>query len=143
MTELKFNEIVEDRIKTIKSTLIEKGKEYRRNNDIFHNFNVGAKITSQSREKVLYGFMLKHLISFQDIINDIEQDKLPTTEHLEEKVSDIVNYMILFEASVKNKITIKKNNISFISEKLFNCTKEEDKPSNIIMIEKLEKKHSL
>ena len=45
-----------------------------------HNFNVGSRITGQSREKVIYGFSLKHLISINDIRNDIERGILPSEE---------------------------------------------------------------
>ena len=104
MTETEFDTVVSERLEKTRLILVEKGKQYRRNQNPIHNFEIGANITGQSREKVLYGFMLKHLISFQDMINDIEQNTLPTVEHLEEKVGDIVNYMILFEASVKDKL---------------------------------------
>ena len=125
MTEQGFDTIVSERLEKTKIILIEKGKHYRRNQNPFHNFDVGASITNQTREKVLYGFLLKHLISFQDMINDIEEKKLPTIETVEEKIGDIVNYCILFEASIKDKINDKmldmEKHVSF-TNKLFDVT---------------------
>ena len=104
MTEQEFDTVVSERLEKTKIILIEKGKHYRRNQNPMHNFDIGANMTGQSREKVLYGFMLKHLISFQDIINDLDSHKLPTVETLEEKIGDLVNYLILAEASIKDKL---------------------------------------
>ena len=103
MTEKQFDEIVEFRLKAIKETLIEKGKEYRRNNDPLHNFNIGAKITGTTREKVLWGFALKHHISVMDMIDDLDKDILPNPFSVEEKIGDLINYLILLEASIKDR----------------------------------------
>lgn len=104
MTQINFDIVVSKRLDATQATLIEKAKDYVRNGNKMHNFDVGASITGQSREKVLYGFMLKHLISFQDMINDIENGKLPTEEYVDEKIGDIICYAILAEASIKDKI---------------------------------------
>jgi len=96
-----FDEIIEDTLAKIKEVLITKGKEYRRNNDVFHNFNEGARITGQTREEVLWGFALKHFISIQDIKNDIKLGlKKPTKELLDEKYGDLINYLLLEKASI-------------------------------------------
>lgn len=108
MTQEKFDKIVEERIQKIQTTLVEKGKGYVRNGNKMHNFDVGASITGHSREKVLYGFMLKHLISFQDMVNDIEAGDLPTEEYVDEKIGDIICYAILAEASIKDKLKNKE-----------------------------------
>jgi hypothetical protein len=108
MTEQEFDDIVNLRLDTIKTTLIIKGKEYRRNNDPLHNFNQGSKITGKSRETVLWGFALKHLISFMDILNDIEDEGYPAEEVVEEKIGDLINYLILCEASIKDKLKTSK-----------------------------------
>ena len=99
-----FDEILEERLRKIRISLLIKGKEYRRNNDPLHNFNRGAKLSGQSREKVLWGFALKHKISFLDMIDDIEAGKFPNVETVDEKIGDLINYLILCEASIKDKI---------------------------------------
>lgn len=104
MTETEFEQIVKDTLNQIRETLIIKGKEYRRNGNPFHNFDEGAKITSMSREKVLDGFMLKHVISVNDIVNDLDKNILPKKSTIDEKIGDILIYMIIKKASLIDKI---------------------------------------
>lgn len=96
---------IERRLELIKETLTIKAKEYVRNNDEFHNFNEGAKMTGQSPLRVLDGFLLKHLVSYRDMLDDIEEGKLPTKEYIEEKLGDIINYFILQEAQLYKTIS--------------------------------------
>jgi hypothetical protein len=109
MTEEQFDAIVHERTVMIKMTLVEKGKEYRRNNDPLHNFRVAAKVQNTTEEKALWGFAAKHYVSFLDILNDIEQGRLPKEGVVNEKIGDLINYLILCEASIKEKIN---NNIT-------------------------------
>lgn len=104
-----FETQVENTLEKIKVLLIKKGKEYRRNNDVYHNFNVGAKISGQTPERVLQGFLLKHLISYQDILNDIEEGKLPSVQLVEEKFNDIITYFLIQKAQILNRIENQKS----------------------------------
>jgi hypothetical protein len=104
MTQEKFDGIVDNTCKSIVNTLSVKGREYTRNNNPLHNFEVGATMSNQTREKVLYGFALKHLISLADIRNDIEKGKLPSLETIEEKFGDAINYLILEKASLIDRL---------------------------------------
>lgn len=104
MKEQEFQEILHQRLKKIEQTLASKAEEYAADGDKLHNFNVGARITGQIRERVLWGFALKHYISFMDILDDIELGKLPTKERVDEKLGDLINYLVLVEASIKDKI---------------------------------------
>ncbi len=99
-----FNKIVEQRIAKIKETLIEKTKEYATADDRLHNFNKGEQISGKPREIVLWGFALKHYISFMDILDNIEKGILPTEKLIDEKIGDLINYLILEEACIKDKI---------------------------------------
>jgi len=99
-----FDEVLENRLQAIRLSLLIKGKEYRRNNDPLHNFNRGAKLSGQSREKVLWGFALKHHVSFLDMLDDMDNGKFPKIETVDEKIGDLINYLILCEASIKDKI---------------------------------------
>jgi len=107
MKTQRFEEVVKKQLKDCEKTLVVKGKEYVRNNDRFHNFNVGAMMTGKLREEVLYGFMLKHIISIQDITNDIKSGKLPSIEVLDEKFGDVINYLLLKKASIIDRIESK------------------------------------
>ena len=104
MTEKKFSWVVEQTLYNIKNVLVIKGKEYRRNGNVFHNFDVGSQRSGLIREKVLDGFLLKHEISISDITNDIEKGILPETYVLDEKFGDNVIYLILKMASIIDKI---------------------------------------
>lgn len=106
--EALFNEVVSDTLEQIKETLLIKGKEYRRNNNPFHNFEEGARIKGITREKVLDGMLLKHEISINDMTNDLDNNILPSEEIVNEKFNDNIIYLILKKASILDRI---KNNL--------------------------------
>lgn len=111
-----FKKVLNETIEGIKHTLGVKAMEYMRNDNAMHNFDVGAKITGQTREKVIFGFALKHNISIADIRNDIEKGKLPSKEIVEEKFGDAINYLILEKASILDKIENKTEDIILHSD---------------------------
>lgn len=104
MTEQEFQEVLNARLIKIKETLSSKAKEYATDMDKLHNFNVGARITGQTRERVLWGFALKHYISFLDILDNLDKGKLPSEAMVDEKVGDLINYLVLVEASIKDRL---------------------------------------
>ena len=103
MTPEDFNKIVEARLEAIKETLASKGQEYSTDVDKLHNFNVGSKVNNESREQVIWGFATKHLVSVLDIIRDTKEGKYPTNERIDEKIGDLINYLILLESSLKDR----------------------------------------
>ena len=104
MTEQEFQEVLDARLIKIKETLSSKAKEYATDMDKLHNFNVGARLSGQTRERVLWGFALKHYISFLDILDGLDKGKLPSEEIVDEKVGDLINYLVLVEASIKDRL---------------------------------------
>jgi len=104
MTEKRFDELIDQTLNQIRETLIVKGKEYRRNNNVFHNFDEGSKRSGLIREKVLDGFLLKHEISIADMTNDLVEGKLPKIETVEEKFGDNLIYLLIKKASIIDKI---------------------------------------
>lgn len=104
MTENEFQEVLNARLIKIKETLSSKAKEYATDMDKLHNFNVGARLTGQTRERVLWGFALKHYISFLDILDGLDKGKLPSEAMVDEKVGDLINYLVLVEASIKDRL---------------------------------------
>lgn len=102
--EISFDSQAFDTLENIKQLLIKKGKEYRRNNNPFHNFEVGAIISGQTPERVLQGFLLKHLISYQDILNDLDKGILPTEEMINEKFTDILVYFTIQKIMLQERI---------------------------------------
>lgn len=104
MSNEEFDSVLNNALERTQKVLGVKAKEYVRNGDRLHNFNRGSDITGESREKVLRGFMLKHLISIFDIIDDLEEGKLPSREVVDEKFGDAVNYFVLLEASFVDRL---------------------------------------
>lgn len=93
MTNKRFNDIVDEFTKDrIKALLVRKGGEYSLADDRLSNFKNGADISGWSNEQVLFGYQLKHITSYIDMINSGK--KFPRELWLE-KLGDITNYFIL------------------------------------------------
>lgn len=106
MTGKRFDEIVNEQLENCSKTLVIKGREYRRNDNPMHNFDIGVQqsTSDETREEVIWGMARKHWISIQDIRGDIKKGKLPTKEMLDEKFGDMINYLLLEKASIVDKI---------------------------------------
>lgn len=104
LKEKEFDQQVTEILSRINVLLVQKGKEYRRDNNPFHNFEQGAKITGQTPERVLQGFLLKHLISYQDILNDLDKGILPKQETIDEKFTDILVYFTIQNIMLSQRI---------------------------------------
>lgn len=94
-----FNILVSDTFDSCKNTLTRKAIEYSRGSRL-HNFHVAAQMIGSTPEKVLMGFKLKHDVSLRDIVNDIDEGRLPTVEMLAEKLHDEINYLVLLKALI-------------------------------------------
>ncbi len=99
MTNKRFNEIVEAELINIKNILVKKADEYNLEKDRLGFFKRAAIFSQSSSEKVLYGFLLKHLQSITDMINS--EKKYPKDMWLE-KITDIENYLILLIALLED-----------------------------------------
>ena len=96
-----FDKVVENRLKDIKRILGSKGKEYSSDTDRLYNFKRAAKMNNTTPEKALWGMATKHLVSVVDIIHDIDDGKAVSIDMIEEKIGDMINYLILLEALLK------------------------------------------
>lgn len=101
---MNFEETIESTLSQLKETLIIKGKEYRRNDNPFHNFEVGARKKNLSREKVLDGMLLKHEISIEDMTNDLDNGILPSLDAVNEKFNDNLIYLLIKKAMFVDRI---------------------------------------
>lgn len=96
-----FDQLVERRIKKIRSTLIAKGKEYASDNDRFYNFRVAARKRNTTPADALMGMKVKHEISIDDLI----AERIEVTEALiDEKIGDNIVYFILLEGLLKERL---------------------------------------
>lgn len=89
-----FNEIFEDTWKKSSDLIAYKGQEYDRG-DRFSAFKYGAQLQRTTPERVLLGYLSKHLISLVDLITD---DSAHGMELIDAKCIDIINYIILYRA---------------------------------------------
>ena len=94
MQQQDFNEMLEERIRKIRETLEKKGDEYG-TSDRLHNFKVAGQIGNTSPQAALWGMSMKHLVSITDMIKGhLENNR----GNVDEKIGDMINYLILLEA---------------------------------------------
>ena len=99
-----FFNLIDDTLVELKELLLVKGKEYVRNNDVYHNFNQGAIMKGITPEKALDGFLLKHEVSINDMTNDLDSGILPTNDKVIEKFNDNMIYLLIKKAMILNRI---------------------------------------
>jgi len=101
-----FDRVLSDRLEKIKSILSEKAEEYAADNDRYHNFNVAGRIRNESPESALIGMWMKHLVSVLDLVDWIEDAPAKlTAEIIDEKIGDAINYLILLEGMLYNRVS--------------------------------------
>lgn len=102
MSNEQFDQIVENRIELIRSVLLQKRKEYANQTNPFSNFHRAIGISNHNTpQKVAWEYMTKHLQSLKDILSN----EVPfTKETVEEKIGDIINYLILIEGMLKDDL---------------------------------------
>jgi hypothetical protein len=72
-----------------------KAKEYATGEDRLHNFKVAARMAGVTPEEALMGMDLKHRVCIEDMV----KGRIPLTrEMIDEKLGDHINYMVLLEA---------------------------------------------
>lgn len=96
--EQQFEAIIANTIHELQELLLIKGKEYRRDKNPYHNFEIGSIIEQKTREEVLQGFLLKHLISVKDMRNDLKKGIFPSEDKVNEKYNDILIYFMIEKA---------------------------------------------
>jgi len=96
--EEQFEAVIANTLQQLQELLLIKGKEYRRDNNPYHNFERGAQMTDLTREEVLQGFLRKHLISVEDMRNDSCIGTYHSEEKINEKYNDILIYFMIEKA---------------------------------------------
>lgn len=112
MNSKQFDELVNNRISKTIQTLVIKAKEYASDTDRLHNFNKAGNMSNQSREKALKGFLLKHIVSLDDIIENLDKGIIPSKDVIDEKIGDIINYHILIEACIIDRINSEEDKVN-------------------------------
>lgn len=108
MKRSEFNIVVEARLKSITEVLLKKGQEYASSTDVFHNFKNSAGLSFHTcPEKIAWEFMVKHLRSIKDMLDHVDTGGYnghPSEALIEEKMGDAINYLILIEGMLKERI---------------------------------------
>lgn len=120
MKFVRFNEKVDENLQKVKDTLVVKGKEYVRNDNPFHNFERAAKMKGITPVEALDGMLLKHLVSYHDMIDDIKAGKIPTVATVQEKLGDIITYFTLQKIQLEDiaELSDAKSHLDKLSEEL-------------------------
>ncbi len=101
MRKEELDVIVEQRIEYIRKVLVSKGKEYVSGGDRLDNFKRTANLTGGTSKQALLGFVAKHIVALYDFANRSVGEI--SYAQWEEKLGDIINYMILLDALLKEK----------------------------------------
>jgi hypothetical protein len=110
MTAEEFDAIVEARVLKIKETLVAKAKEYATGRDRLHNFKRGSLVKGEHPTQTCVGFLTKHLVSVLDLLDELAVGDGGRLRLFDEKMGDVINYLILLEALVKETQAYKDAN---------------------------------
>lgn len=112
----KFDRLLKEIQYRTTDVLASKSAEYASDSDKLHNFKRAGAMEQCTPEKALVGMWTKHIISVLDIVDRIEKENQKigliyklnpvywlSKKHLEEKITDSINYLILLEALIKER----------------------------------------
>jgi len=111
MNQKDFDTIVEQRITKIHNILKTKAGEYAHHGDRLRNFKDIALFTDDCPEKALLMQVVKHFNAIKDFINDLNEhapQRLREYPYWDEKIGDVINFMILLEALVIERLDNEK-----------------------------------
>ena len=100
MTIETLNKVVDQRVDYIRKVLTEKASQYSSDTDRLANFRDVSCLNHTTPEAALWGFVSKHIVALSGFIKNKGSCQQPY-EQWEEKIGDIINYMILLDALVR------------------------------------------
>jgi hypothetical protein len=100
-----------------------KNAEYARGDgDRLSNFRAAAEMQKTTPERALSGMFAKHVISIMDFCNDTEKGMENPYTLWEEKITDAINYLILLDALLQERLNIshlgQEPDMPFLREKV-------------------------
>lgn len=100
MNKNTFERVVEDTLGMAQKVLTRKSGEYSSSDDKLHNFDKAKDLMRcKTKEFALWGMFAKHLVSVTDMVERFEKTgELPTSNMIDEKIGDSINYFILLKA---------------------------------------------
>lgn len=111
MNTFEFSEVFRRRVKLMGEVLDKKATEYARG-DRLSNFKKIAKCLGTTPESACLNLMMKHFVCVMEIVGDLEskvESEKPTIPYLDEKLGDLMNYMVLLEALLFERYGYKAN----------------------------------
>lgn len=99
MLATEFNKVVEDQFDICRSLMVDKAGEYATEDRLF-NFKQPTSMMHQNQAQVCLSYQMKHMASCVKIAEDMNKGIFPTDEMLNEKITDMINYCLLFKANV-------------------------------------------
>ena len=112
-----FIKSTEEVLEQLMEILKYKGREYSTIDNTFANFeNAIGTSMCDTREGVLWHYMLKHVVSIKDMVQELEVggqfSKNYTVEYVNEKIGDNINYLLLLRAMLLERLQT-NNNITY------------------------------
>lgn len=103
MTLEERQRIAEMRFAKCAKLLMAKGKDYAGDQDALSNFKGVARRLGLSKYQVWGVYFLKHIMSITNSIIANPKNPQVESEPLESRITDAINYLVLFEALLKEK----------------------------------------
>ena len=94
-------QILDNRFAECRETFTAKGKSYAGNKDALSNFKQVASMTGQTVFQVWASYFIKHVLSLTNAITDNPGNPVDKSEGNDGRVTDIINYAVLFECLAK------------------------------------------
>lgn len=110
MNTEQFELVKEDILSKLNKVLSTKNREYTgEHDDRLSNFKKASCILNSTPEQALWGFLVKHLVSIGEIVNQYIHIDTPDAfiKLIEEKTIDVMAYMILLNAIYREKLFTK------------------------------------
>ena len=102
MNHKEFEEVVEKRFEKLRKVLLIKAREYAKSKNRMHNFYRAAGLLGGQAVAALRGMWVKHVVSINDIVDDINAGVPVKRSLVEEKLTDNIAYLLLMDGLLVN-----------------------------------------
>jgi hypothetical protein len=107
MNSNQFNKSIEEALDSIKTRIFSKNQEYAQVSDVFSNFKTGISL-QDTPQAVAWEYMTKHMQWLKD---NIKNNQNPTDSQIDEKIIDIINYLLIIRGMYQEKNSTEENNL--------------------------------
>lgn len=103
MTSAELDKMIDQIFLDIRKTLTKKGAEYSPYLDRLKNLKDTGTFLEVPPERALLGFVAKHIIALKDFIIELTLGFFRSEDQWDEKIDDIICYLILLKALLKER----------------------------------------